>query len=412
MKRIVAIDILRGFALLGILLLNSISFAMPGIAYYNPLAFSGDGFFNRTAYTLVHIFGEQKFMALFSMLFGASVMLLINSLERKGQKVARFHFTRNAWLFIFGLLHGILIWEGDILTVYALCSFVLYFFRKMAPKRQFGLGMLIFMLPALGYVAGPPLLAGVEAADFAALEAYWQPADAEISAEIDFYRGAYLPQVIDRLAGDEIASPAFDIYYSVLLFEFFTRAFGMMLVGMALYSWGVLTAQRDDQLYRRMLLGLPAGIVIAALGVWWNFSAEFTLTQGAFTGRIPNLIATPLVALGYIGLIMLWSRSERGKGMQQRLAATGRTALTNYIGQSMIGTAIFYGFGLGLFGSVNRAALLLVVMLIWAVQLAISPIWLRHFRYGPLEWLWRSLSYWQVQPLRRQANLTRVGHHP
>ena len=126
-------------------------------------------------------------------------------------------------------------------------------------------------------------------------------------------------------------------------------------------------------------------------------------------GRIPNLLATPLVVFGYVGLIMLWSRTPLWAGLQARLAATGRMALTNYIGQSLLGTFVFYGFGLGLFGSVNRIGQLGVVLLIWLLQLWLSPIWLRHFRYGPLEWAWRSLSHFRLQPLRRAAVAQKVG---
>ena len=403
MKRIVAIDILRGFALLGILVMNMMSFAMPDIAYYNPAAFGGDEWFNRATYAFVHIFADQKFMALFSMLFGASLMLLINNLERKGEKVGRFHYTRNFWLLIIGLLHGTLIWSGDILTIYAICAFVLYFLRHVAPKWQFVLGMIIFLLPAAGYIAGDLIIGQMSPAETAALYAYWQPSDAEIASEISHYRGDYLTQVIDRFSGEETQSDlALDLYGLVLYIEFFARAFGMMLMGMALYSWGVLTGHSSKQFYKRLILiGLPIGVVLASLGVWWNSSTAWSAVQSMFIGRLPNLIATPLVAGGYIALVMLWSQNTVLIGLQDRLAATGRMALTNYIGQSIIGTFIFYGFGLGLFGSFNRLMLLPVIVVIWLIQLWLSPIWLKHFRYGPLEWAWRSLSYRKLQPIRR-----------
>ena len=134
MKRIIAIDILRGFALLGILLMTLMSFAMPGTAYSSPAEFGGDDIFNRATYALIHIFADQKFMALFSMLLGASMMLLLNSFRQKGINVARFHYTRNIWLLIIGGAHTIFLWDGDILTVYAICAFFLYFLRT-SPHR-------------------------------------------------------------------------------------------------------------------------------------------------------------------------------------------------------------------------------------------------------------------------------------
>ncbi|MEM8862459.1 MAG: DUF418 domain-containing protein [Chloroflexota bacterium] len=399
MKRIVAIDILRGFALMGILVMNIMSFAMPDTAYYNPAAFGGDEWFNQLTYAVVHVMADQKFMALFSLLFGASVMLIINNLESKGEKTARFHYVRNFWLLIFGIVHATYIWAGDILMIYAACSFVLYFMRKLAPKWQFTLGLIIFLLPALGYIIGYEVVGEMPASDIATLESYWAPSDAELNAEIDYYLGN---ETDSAIAWGEAAGPAIDVYDVTALIEFFTRAFGMMLMGMALFSWGVITAQFSDQFYRRMVLtGFGIGVPIAALGVWFNSANNWAALESVFIGRIPNLIATPFVAAGYIGLVMLWSRSEIWAGLQQRLAAAGRMALTNYIAQSIIGTFIFYGFGLGMYGSLNRLMLLPVVVIIWAIQLWYSPLWLRYFRYGPLEWLWRSLSHWKIQPIRR-----------
>jgi uncharacterized protein len=404
MKRIVAVDVLRGFALLGILIMNIMSYAMPDIAYYNPAAFGGEEWFNRLTYTIVHIFADQKFMALFSMLFGASMILLINNLERKGQRVARFHYTRNLWLLLIGFLQAILIWDGDILVVYALCAFALYFLRNLAPRWQFTLGLVIFLSPVFGYLAGSALTTGLSPDEMVVLETYWQPSDAEIATEIEFYRGNYLPQVFDRLKGESRSSPALDVYFIVLIFEFFTRAFGMMLIGMAFYAWDIVTGQKSDRFYKQLLMvGLPAGVGLAAFGVWWNSSAEWDVLQAIFIGRLPNLLATPLLAGAYIALVMLFIRSNIWQSLQQKLAATGRMALTNYIGQSLIGTFIFYGFGLGLFGSLDRVSLLPFIILIWVLQLWLSPIWLRYFRYGPLEWLWRTLSYGKVQPWRRSS---------
>lgn len=382
--------------------MNIMSFAMPDIAYYNPAAFGGDEWFNRLTYAVVHIFADNKFMALFSILFGASMALLISNLQRKGQKVARFHYTRNLWLLAIGELHRLFIWEGDILIIYALCAFVLYFLRNLAPRWQFALGLFIFFSPMFGYFAGDVLTAEMSPTELTVLKTYWQPPNAEIMAEIDFYRGEYLPQFFGRFNDTSSTDPALDVYFVVLIFEFFTRAFGMMLIGMALYTWGVVTGAKSEQFYKRLFrVGLTMGIGLAGFGVWWNSSAEWEAVQAMFIGRLPNLLATPFFAGAYIALIMRWSRSHVWQTLQQRLAATGRMALTNYIGQSIIGTFIFYGFGLGLFGTVNRLMLLPIIVVIWSFQLWFSPIWLRHFRYGPLEWGWRSLSYWKLQPLRR-----------
>ncbi|RMF48463.1 MAG: DUF418 domain-containing protein [Anaerolineae bacterium] len=178
----------------------------------------------------------------------------------------------------------------------------------------------------------------------------------------------------------------------------------MMLVGMAFYRWGILSAQRDARFYRRMAAwGFGLGLPLVGWGLFQYYAHHWEATYSLFIGRIPNHLATPLIASGYIALVMLWSRSTRGRGMQERLVAVGRTALSNYIGQSLLGTFLFYGWGLGLFARFDRLALMGFIAGIWALQLALAPWWLRRFRYGPLEWLWRSLSHFRPQPLLRPA---------
>ncbi|MEM7734616.1 MAG: hypothetical protein AAF267_02400 [Deinococcota bacterium] len=146
--RITAIDTLRGFALCGILVMNIMSFAMPDKAYYNPTIYGGDDLLNRLVYGFAHLFFDQKFMAIFSMLFGASVMLILSKARDKGSSGARIHYTRNFWLLVIGVLHGIFLWQGDVLRTYAVCSFLLFFLRKLNPRVQLVLGIIIFMLPS------------------------------------------------------------------------------------------------------------------------------------------------------------------------------------------------------------------------------------------------------------------------
>lgn len=404
-QRIVAIDILRGFALLGILLMNIMSFAMPESAYFNPTVYYGDGI-NRVIYGVVHVIADQKFMALFSMLFGASVMLLTTKLEAKGQKPAKTHYIRNGWLLVIGLVHALLIWSGDVLIVYALASFVLYFLRRLAPKWQFALGVLVFFLPSLLNLGIQTLVPTFDDASRAAIQASWAPSQASIEEELMIFRGTYAQQVDYRMNLYESSAPSTlggDLLDLSFLVEFFARALGMMLIGMAFYTWGILTAQRSDQFYRRMVqFGFGVGLPTAILGLLLYARVDWAWEYAVFIGRIPNHIATPFIACGYIGLVMLWSRRPILLPLRDRFASVGQTALTNYIGQSLIATFIFYGFGLGLFGSVNRIGQLAIMVLIWAIQLAIAPWWLARFRYGPLEWGWRTLTYLSPQPLLRR----------
>lgn len=403
-ERIVAIDVLRGVALLGILLMNMASFAMPGAAYFNPTVYGGDDIWNRLVFGLSHIFVDQKMMALFSMLFGASVVLVTSNMERKGESSFRFHYLRNFWLLIIGLFHSILIWDGDILVIYALCSFVLYWFRHWKPGWQITIGLLIFFLPSILNLWINSLAPVLQTADFYSLDAFWQPSNTAIDQELALYRGPYLAQVAYRW-GDSVSTAATtlgqDLLDLSLLVEFFCRAFGMMLVGMAFYTWGILTAKRSETFYEHMMLiGFGIGLPLALFSLIQYTNHDWSPFYSLFVGRIPNHLATPFMASGYVALVMIWSRSNVLDGLQTRLAAVGRMALTNYIAQSIMATAIFYGFGLGFFGYRSRIEQLIIVLFIWAIQLVFSSWWLSRFRYGPLEWVWRSLSYWYWQPIR------------
>lgn len=405
-QRIDAIDILRGFALLGILLMNMSSYAMPAIAYFNPTVYGGIELWNRLVFSLSHIFADQKMMALFSMLFGASVMLVTGNMEKRGESPLKFYYFRNFWLLIFGLIHSIFIWNGDILVVYALCSFILYWLRHLPPKLQMGLGLLLFFIPSFFNVWVNGALPYLQEADWRYLESYWQPATTAVTAEIDLYQGSYADQVVYRLNEDSVLvsyTDGQDLLEMSLLLEFFCRALGMMLVGMAFYSWGILSGKRSVNFYVNMaLVGFGLGLPIVLIGLYQYTAHNWNAAYSLFLGRIPNHIATPLIASGYIALVMLWSRSGFLTNLRDRLAAVGRMALTNYIGQSLIATFVFYGFGLGLFGSVNRVQQLLLILFIWSIQILFSSWWLSRFQYGPLEWVWRCLSYWRWQPLLKK----------
>ncbi|MEL6347409.1 MAG: DUF418 domain-containing protein [Myxococcota bacterium] len=402
--RIVAIDTLRGFALLGILLMNIMSFSMPEIAYFNPSAYGFHLWFDQLTYFIVHVIADQKFMSIFSMLFGASVMLIITKMEGKGHSPLRYHYVRNFWLLLLGLLHSLLIWVGDILTIYALSAFLLYPLRRLSPRWQFGVGLALFLSPALTYLWGGLVVPTLDDPAIAELSAMWKPSAAALQATIDLYQGPYQPPAMRPISdgGDGPVGDAVGVYYLAFLHNFFARALGMMLMGMALFTWGVLTAKRSDAFYRWMMgIGLTVGPGLSIVGLALNSRAEWSAVFSPFFGQVLNLLATPLTATGYVALIMLWSRTALWRRLQDALSSVGRMALTNYIGQSVLATFIFHGWGLGLFGSVGRAMQIGFVVAIWAFQLVLSVWWMQRFRYGPLEWLWRSLSLWRLQPMRK-----------
>lgn len=403
-QRIGEVDVLRGVALLGILLMNMASYAMPNIAYFNPTVYGGDDIWNRIVFSLSHIFVDQKFMALFSMLFGASVMLVTSKMEERGESSLKFYYSRNIWLLVFGLIHSILIWDGDVLLVYALCSFVLYWFRHITPQWQMALGLFIFFVPSLLNFWVGSVLPSLGAADVAYLQSFWQPGETAVSAEIATFQGPYLNQVAFRLHEAASGTTGQALLELSLITEFFCRAFGMMLVGMAFYTWGILTAKRSSTFYRKMVIvGFGLGLPLALISLYQYTAHDWHWSYALFVGRIPNHIATPFIASGFIGLVMLWCRSSYLANLRDQIASVGRMALTNYIGQSVIATFIFYGFGLGMFGSVSRIQQLLIIVLIWTIQIAFSSWWLSRFQYGPLEWVWRCLSHWQYQPIKKKS---------
>ena len=399
-----SIDVLRGFALLGILLMNIVSFGMPDSAYFNPRAYGGSDWTNHFVYGVMHVVADQKFMALFSILFGASVMLVIEKLKLKGQRPLIRHLIRNSWLLIFGLLHGVFLWAGDILMVYALLSFALYFFHPLAPRWQFGLGFFVFLLPSLFSLLLQGEIRHLDETSQTTLAQYWQPTTDQIDKDLALFRSENTLAQIQRIATmdfpDNEGQDIVDLYTIV---DVFARAFGMMLIGMALYRWDVITAKRKTQFYRRLLkLGLAIGLPLTVLGLGLNIQYNWDWRFAMFLGRLPNNLATPFIALAYIAMIMLWCKTNSMPVLRKKLAAVGRMALTNYIAQTLIAIAVFYGVGLGFYGELNRLALLIVVMIIWVAQIQMSDWWMTRFYYGPLEWLWRCLTKFKLQPLVKE----------
>ena len=399
-ERIVAIDVLRGFALLGILVMNIQSFSMVGTVYFNPT--SPGGFFEgpgRVIWLLSHLFTDSKFMAIFSALFGAGVILMTSRAEAKGERPLWVHYRRTFLLALFGILHGWLIWFGDILFVYALSGLWIVLLRRLRPRSLVIAGLLVL---AIG--SGLSLMGGTSAQYWPpeAIEEMraqqWHPSPEIFEAELAAYRGGWLEQMGHRIP------VAIMMETFVALFWGLWRAGGVMLLGMALFKWDVLTGRRSEIFYHRMIVvGLVFGLPIVAYGAFRNFDAGWAFPYSFFIGSQYNYWGSLLVAGGWIGAVMLLCKGGRLPGLQARLAAVGRMAFTNYILHSVICTAIFYGHGLGLYGSVDRVGQAGIVLAIWAFQLWASPLWLARFHFGPLEWIWRTLTYGKVPPFRRLA---------
>ncbi len=387
---------LRGFALLGILVMNIQALAMPAAAYGNPTAYGDLNGVNWWIWVASHVFADQKFMAIFSMLFGAGVCLFADRATAKHGKSAGLHYRRTGWLLLFGLAHAHLIWFGDVLVPYAISALFVYWFRNRRPTTQLIWGVLLLLLPFGFNFALAEAVQAMPAEEVAELRLDWKPDAATLDEELATYRGGWLEQLPDRV------EKALFFETVLLLTYFLWRSAGMMLVGMALYRWGVLSAKRSLLFYRGLLLVAGGfGLGLIGTGVAKNIEANFSFEYTMFLGAQWNYWGSVGLALAYTAAVMLALREELFAGLMRRLSAAGQMAFTNYISQSVLCTLLFYGHGLGRFGHFERWQQALVVVSVWALQLLWSPWWLQRFRFGPLEWLWRSLTYWKLQPLKR-----------
>lgn len=417
-ERITSLDMLRGVAILGILVMNIYAFAMPFIAYTDPLRMGGTEAHNLGTWFFTHILFDQKFISIFAMLFGAGLVLMTERAESRGSKPARFYFRRQFWLLVIGALHGYFIWFGDILFAYALVGMIVYPMRKRRPVTLIIVACLLMPVSLLLNFGNARMMeqAMVEVAEIEALQAQgeeldeeqqtilddWErqrtfafPTEEDIQNEVDAYLGSYPDVVMHRAP-----LVAMMQVFMVLAYGLW-RISALMMIGMALMKLGILTGERSADFYRRFMLvfylfGLPL-VVFSATDL---FAHQFDQMYMMRFGGIANYIGSVLVALGHVGLVMWISKTGALKRLMERFAAVGRMALSNYLAHSIILTTVFYGYGFGLYGSVPRFWQMGFVVAVIALQLLWSKWWLARFRFGPAEWAWRSLTYGKMQSMR------------
>ena len=386
-ERIVSLDALRGVAVLGILIINVRVFSMPEATLLNPTVYGDFTGLNYWSWLVGHLLAELKFITLFSALFGAGIVLFIESKQRKGQSAMRLHYRRTLWLIAIGLAHAYLLWYGDILVAYGICGLVLVVLHDAEPSTQAGLGLLFLLFPSvLEVFAG--LSVGGEA-----IATQWAPAETALRSEVATYRGGWIEQLDHRVPS------SFQRQTTGFLGSTFWRVGGTVLLGMALYKWGVLTGERSTRLYRRLVAGGVVGVVVVLAGVRYIEANDWGAGAALFWRQF-NYWGSFLVAGGYVGLVTLYARWRPDGPFTRAFAAVGRTAFTNYLLQTVVATTVFYGHGLGLFGRVTRFEALIFVVAVWVGQVILSVLWLRTFRFGPVEWLWRTLTYGERQPMR------------
>lgn len=394
-ERISSIDVLRGVALLGILIMNIQSFSMIMAAYMNPTAYGDLSGANWWVWTLSNIFANEKFISIFSMLFGAGIVLMAERAEARGASPKRLHVRRSISLIVIGLLHAHLLWYGDILFTYGICALIVFAGRKAPPKKLIMIGLIVFSVAFLLFMFFGFSLQFWPEENRAESMHNWMPTAEQVAEELAAYRGNWLEQMSERIP----SAIALQTFIFLILEGW--RVCGLMLIGMALYKTGVLSAARSARFYANMVwIGYGVGLPLVIAGTANNFAAGWSFEYSMFYGAQWNYWASIFVAMGHVGVIMLFCRSGRLGGIKRVLAAFGRMALTNYLMQTVICTTIFYGHGLGLFGRVERWQQILFVLAIWILQLIYSPLWLSKYRFGPAEWAWRSLTYGKRQPMR------------
>jgi uncharacterized protein len=425
-ERVASVDVIRGVALLGILAMNIVHFAWGDTVYGIPIVALGADDTDTALWAFNHVVFDTKMMTLFSMLFGAGLVLMSKRAEERGAKIRGVYYRRVFWLLVIGLIHAIFIWSGDILVLYALCGFVLYPFRNLKPKTLVITGIVfnLLLIPLLfGFrVAGVPYMkVTAERVDSElarkekpgwwdkAVHDAWReiskdevPKREEMVKEILEARKPY-PTLVARRAESQLWMPLAFILGGWWL------AGGRMLIGMGLMKLGAFAAKLSPLAYLRMVIfGYGIGVPLMLLDVYNEVSHGFFLGNQlwhvldgwilvTFLGSLP-------VVVGHTGLIMLFYNSGALPWLTNRLAAVGRTALSNYLLTSIICTTIFYRYGFDCFGTLDRPMLYAIVLMIWAFQLVASKIWLEYFHFGPAEWLWRSLTYWKRQPMRLRAS--------
>ena len=364
--RITSLDLIRGVAVLGILLMNAVNFKLGSAPHFNLSAGGSETWLDWAVGIFGEIFIDQKFMGLFSLLFGAGMILFIDRASERGRPAALLNLWRNALLLIIGVIH-LLFWDGDVLTVYAVSSVFLIALRKLPNWMLISVGAIVFMLS----VACTLLAQYMADTTGASLSGFWTPG--EISTE------------------EAIGAP--------FLLGYFLRASGLILVGAGLYRTGFMNGGLPARTYRlTAIVGLAVGLSLAAAGVVVTAVNDYS-REVAFVGQIPNTLGTIPCSLGYMSLIILWN-NRADNWLKQRLRAVGRMALTNYLAQTVLGVLVLTTL-LGDIDFVNRSAVLVFVLAVWALQLWWSQAWSSRFLFGPAEWLWRVATYRTGQPLRR-----------
>jgi uncharacterized protein len=424
-QRLRLLDALRGVALLGILLMNIPGFAM---AHYFSESFKSDPkSVNFWLNAFITVLFEGKMRALFGMVFGAGVLLFVTKKEQTGKSVTWLFYRRMFWLVLFGVIHAhLILWIGDILYLYGFCGMIVYLFRNVKPKY---LVLAVPLVAIADFSAGTVFYRYVRSARIAYVDARKAESDGKAltstqTEALAEWRNLEKTLVPNREDAKENTRKMKSDYATVaghlrpLAFEVETSlmpiiiwdSLALMFLGLALLRWGFLSGSWAARDYWKVAaIGYGIGLPLVCYSFFHDYLTNPNLEAGLIRMKsVPvewvSLIypfQRILLVMAHVSAIILLYKSGYAQPLFRRLEAVGQMAFTNYIMQSVICTLVFFGYGLNYYAELEFYQIYLVVLAIWVLQLIVSPLWLRYFLFGPLEWVWRSLTYWRVQPFRR-----------
>lgn len=461
-ERIEALDVLRGFALLGIFMVNIQFFSLPLMEGVGHLTLGDASPGEVWGWAFIRTFCELKFVSLFSLLFGMGLVVQMTRAQAKGRTFTMYYLRRTVILAIFGLAHALLLWYGDILFLYACVSLLLFVLCRLSAKTLLGIWIglvVISLLIATTAVGLPIIIAQIQAAQAAQVQdeeeadpvgelvTEAEPAPAEVAdalpenvqdvespsedeagtasstddEDASPYRGfealsqaKFDPSNENWRTGERLAyqeGPFADVFafrgvsfvYALIggFFGYGWHVLAMFLLGAAFIKWDFFAAERRPWHRRLFLIGVGAGLAAEFMSTGLFILYDFEIGLWMMAAAALHELGSFTLCLGYVGGLTLLANSGALRRLTRAMACVGRTALSNYISQTVIATGLMYWWGLGWFGEVPRPEMIGLVLAIYVGQLIVSTLWLRLFRIGPLEWLWRSLTYWRRQPMRR-----------
>lgn len=424
-ERIVVLDGLRGIALLGILLMNIPYMGLPEPAFDHLLLNNELGTINEKVWWYVNWIPEGTQRAIFSLLFGAGILLFVSRLEKRmdGMWPAEYFLRRQLWLTVFGLFNGyILLWPGDILFQYSIVGIVAFAFRRLPAKGLLIASVICLLLMTArenrdlykqkDMIQKGELVARLDTTKVKLTDVQKEELGAMTGMKEKSDTAALKKEMKRNL---EKSTGSYEVLYNYLsgvtaMIEFNYTYYGIwdillfMLLGMAFFKSGVLTGQVPVKVYWAMFIG---GMGLGLLLTWMRLSDimhyKFNLFEITKNKGIEYYeLSRTLRSIGLFGLLMLLFKSGWFNWLFKLMRPVGQMAFTNYLMQSLMGGLFFFGIGLGMMGKLQRYEIYLVAMAIWAIEITWSHIWLRYFRFGPLEWCWRSLTYWKKQPMRKE----------